>query len=166
MSIRYLVCCFWFICFLTKAQGNSGIYLEQYGISKDSINDLSFKDKDHFQGFIQAFEEKEGFQVPKFLIIDDTGKLLKHKLDILISECGKGDVERLKKKYYKKLPDLYGINTYFKEELQTPESDNFIVIFIWHELMDEYNRHTFETYQAWKEDENISFYFLELDFKD
>lgn len=57
-------------------------YLSQYDIEKDSIRELSFKNESSFKDFINVFEDKQGFQLPKFLIIDNTGKLLKHKLDI------------------------------------------------------------------------------------
>ncbi|WP_297332088.1 hypothetical protein [Flavobacterium sp.] len=154
-----------FLCMVgltVSAQGNSRLYLEKYGIYKDSINELSFKNEEEFKKFISAFEVEEGFELPKFLIIDNTGKLLKHRLDVLISQCGKGDVSGLKKKYFKDLPDLKRLNTYLNEQLVTPQGNNFIVIFIWHEAADKYNKHTFETYHAWKEDDNITFYFLDL----
>ena len=104
-----------------------------------------------------------GFQVLKFLIIDNSGQLLKHKLDILVFECGKGDVKWLKKKYFKKIPDLIELNPFFVEESQLPKPDHFIVIIIWHEIMDGYNKHTFETYHTWKDNSDIDIYFLNLD---
>mgnify|MGYP006284477289 CR=1 FL=1 len=153
-----------FIFFLTCAfafsQNES--YLSTYNINTDSIIKLTFKDKKAFNNFILKFEDKKGFVLPKFLIIDETGKLLKHKLDILISECGKGDVSALKKRYFKKLPSLKELNLFFNEVIEIPEPENFIVVFIWHEAADKYNKHTFETYHTWKQNNNISFYFLEL----
>lgn len=151
--------------FSALSQGNSEVYLKSYNINKDSINQLTFKDKINFTNFISKFEDKEGFELPKFLIIDNSGMLLKHKLDILISQCGKGDVNNLKKKYFQKLPNLEELNIFFNETISVPEEDNFIVVFIWHEAMDKYNKHTFETYHTWKENDNIKFYFLNLNIE-
>jgi len=153
------------LSFSSFSQGNSEAYLKKYNIIKDSVNELTFKDKDNFSSFIKAFEDKEGFELPKFLIIDNSGKLLKHKLDVTISECGKGDVAQLRKKYFKKLPSIGQLNSYFKEELEKPEQHNFIVIFVWHEAVDTYNKHTFETYHTWQENDNIAFYFLNLNME-
>lgn len=151
-----------FICF---SQTKDETYLAKYEIKKESISELTFKNKAAFNNFIQAFEDKKGFELPKFLIIDHSGKLLKHNLDVLISECGKGDVNNLKKRYQKNLPDLEKLNEYFNEQLVKPKENDFIVVFIWHEAMDKYNKHTFETYKTWKENENITFYFLNLEYK-
>jgi hypothetical protein len=150
------------ISFSSIGQTNSGDYLKQYDIAKDSINELTFIDKIQFNNFISTFEDKEGFELPKFFIIDNSGKLLKHKLDVRISECGKGDVNELRKKYFKNLPTLEELNNFFNEELQLPVENNFVIVFIWHEAMDKYNKHTFETYQTWKENNNMKFYFLDL----
>ncbi len=153
------------LSFSVLSQGNSEVYLKGYGISKDSINELTFKDQINFNNFISKFQEKEGFELPKFLIIDNSGMLLKHKLDILISQCGKGDVNDLKKKYFQKLPHLEELNEFFNETMSIPEEGNFIVVFIWHEAMDKYNKHTFETYQTWKENDTIKIYFLNLNIE-
>jgi hypothetical protein len=150
------------ISFSSIGQTNSGDYLKQYYIAKDSINELTFIDKIQFNNFISTFEDKEGFELPKFFIIDNSGKLLKHKLDVRISECGKGDVNELRKKYFKNLPTLEELNNFFNEDLQLPVENNFVIVFIWHEAMDKYNKHTFETYQTWKENNNMKFYFLDL----
>lgn len=84
---------------------------------------------------------------------------------MLISECGKGDVAKLKKRYFKKLPTIDVLDNYFNEKLETPKATNFVVVFIWHQALDKYNKHTFETYQTWKENDNIEFYFLNLEFQ-
>lgn len=153
-----------FIFFLTCnfAFSQNENYLSTYNINTDSINQLTFKDKKSFKNFILKFEDKKGFVLPKFLIIDETGKLLKHKLDILISECGKGDVNALRKRYFKKLPTLPELNTFFTETIENPKPGDYVIIFIWHEVADKYNKHSFETYHTWKANDNITFYFLEL----
>lgn len=150
------------ISFTSIGQINSDTYLKQYDITKDSINELTFIDKIKFNNFISTFEDKEGFELPKFFIIDNSGKLLKHKLDVRISECGKGDVNELRKKYFKNLPTIEELNKFFNEKLELPLENNFIIVFIWHEAMDKYNKHTFETYHTWKENNNTKFYFLNL----
>ena len=152
------------IPYSTVSQNDTKQYLAQYGIEKETINELSFKNEKHFRSFITVFEDKQGFELPKFLIIDESGKLLKHKLDVYIKECGKGDVNELRKKYFKKQPALDSLNEYFNEELKVPEKDHFIVIFIWIKETDSYNKHTFETYNTWKDNDNIEFYFLNLKY--
>ena len=147
----------------TYSQQGSAAYLKKYGIIQDSINELTFKNPVAFKNFIATFEDKQGFELPKFFISDNTGKLLKHQLDVRISQCGKGDVNALKKKYHQHAPSIEALNTFFNEPLKTPSASDFIVIFIWHEAADKYNRHTFETYHIWKTNDNIEFYFLNLD---
>lgn len=147
------------------AQTSSENYLQQYGIQENRINKLTFKHKTAFSSFISEFEDKKGFELPKFLILDNTGQLLKHKLDVIIKSCGKGDVKELKKKYFKKSPSLDQLNTYFNEELLTPEQHGFIVIFIWHQVADQYNKHTFETFHTWKDQDFIKIYFLNLSYE-
>ncbi|MEH1009468.1 hypothetical protein VDP25_17145 [Winogradskyella sp. ECml5-4] len=147
----------------TFGQENNEAYLRKYDIIKDSINELTFKDKINFDNFIETFENNKGFELPKFLIVDNSGMLLKHKLDVWISECGKGDVAELKKKYSKKLPSLEKLNMFFNEKIKMPSKDNFAIVFIWHKATDKYNKHTFETYHTWKENNNIKFYFLNLE---
>lgn len=148
--------------FSVVSQNDTKEYLAQYGIDKESINELSFQNEKYFRSFITVFEDKQGFELPKFLIIDESGKLLKHKLDVYIKECGKGDVNELRKKYFKKLPAINGLNEYFNETLKVPEKNHFVVIFIWIKEADFFNKHTFETYNTWKESVNIEFYFLNL----
>ncbi len=149
----------------SQEQINSREYLKSYSIELDSINQLTFIDKESFKSFLAQFEDKQGFELPKFLIFDNSGKLLKHRLDVLISECGKGDVQKLKKNYFKKLPDLDSLNLFFKYKITKPNDNEFVVIFIWHQVADKYNKHTFETYHTWKNDQNITFYFLNLNFE-
>ena len=43
------------LSFSALSQGNSEVYLKSYGISKDSINELTFKDKINFNNFISKF---------------------------------------------------------------------------------------------------------------
>lgn len=155
--------CIIFSSFISFGQNEN--YLETYDISKDSINELTFQSKKTFGSFITKFENNEGFELPKFFIIDNSGKLLKHKLDIQISECGKGDINELKKRYFKNLPTITELNGFFNEKLEMPYLNDFLVVFIWHEKTDKYNKHTFETYHTWKENDNIKFYFLELNYK-
>ncbi|QTY27916.1 hypothetical protein [Flavobacterium sp. CS20] len=150
------------ISFTSIGQTNSENYLKQYDISKGAINELTFINKTQFNNFISTFEDNKGFELPKFFILDNSGKLLKHKLDVRISECGKGDVNELRKKYFKNLPTIDELNNFFNEKLEIPEENDFIVVFIWHEAMDKFNQHTFETYHTWKENDNIKFYFLNL----
>jgi hypothetical protein len=57
------------ISFTAIGQINSDTYLKQYDITKDSINELTFIDKIKFNNFISTFEDKEGFELPKFFII-------------------------------------------------------------------------------------------------
>jgi hypothetical protein len=147
------------------SQENDEAYLKSYDIAKDSVNELTFKDKINFDNFISTFQDKEGFELPKFFIIDNSGMLLKHNLDIRISECSKGDVHELKKKYFKKLPSLKELDKFFNEKLDIPTGDNFIVVFIWHIAMDKYNKHTFETFHTWKENNDIKCYFLNLNME-
>ncbi len=153
-----------FICFslLSFGQSSAEAYFKRYSLLKDSIAELTFKSKEHFQAFFKEFEEKEGFELPKFLIYDNTGKLLKHRLDVLQSACGKGDVSRLKKSYHKSLPTLDELNVFFNETITKPSESAYVVIFVWHEAADKYNKHTFDTYQAWKNDDNLTIYFLNL----
>lgn len=163
--MKYFVLLLIFILpLLSLSQSNKKEYLAQYGVDKDSLQELSFKDEDNFKDFIKVFEDKQGFALPKFFIIDNTGKLLKHELDIYIKECGKGDVEKLKK-YFKKSPTIFDLNKYFVEELKAPKKDNFIVIFVWIQEANFYNKHTFETYNTWRDNDNIEFYFLNLKYE-
>ncbi len=149
-------------------------YLNSYGINKDSIQELLFKNKQSFTSFVSTFEEKQGFRL-QFLIFDESGNLLKHKLDQHIKECGKGDVENLRKKYHKKLPSILELNSYFSTTLDKPENNNFTVIFVWMQeqeldtddtkyVFKTYNQHAFETYHIWKEQNNIEFYFLDMNY--
>lgn len=147
---------------LCLGQSSAEAYLNRYSLSKDSIAELTFKSKEQFQAFIKEFEEKEGFELPKFLIYDNTGKLLKHRLDVLQSACGKGDVSRLKRSYHKSLPTLDELNVYFNETIAKPSESAYVVIFVWHEAADKYNKHTFDTYKAWKNDDDLTMYFLNL----
>ncbi|OYU85705.1 MAG: hypothetical protein CFE24_00420 [Flavobacterium sp. BFFFF2] len=160
---RSLLLSFCFFTLICNAQLKSDTYLNSYSINKDSIRELTFKNKDSFQRFVKTFEEGRGFELPKFLIYDSSGTLLKHKFDTQISECGKGDVTTLKKKYYKDLPTLDQLNVFFNGEIAFPNESNYVVIFIWHQATDQYNKHTFETYKAWKEDKNLAIYFLNLE---
>ena len=146
---------------LVYSQAEKDSYLLDAGIIKDSINTLTFKSKTEFQSFVQVFEEKKGFR-PQWLIVDSSGKLLKHKLDQYIKECGKGDVYNLKKKYYKKLPNIYELSALFNESLAKPTKGHYTVVFMWMKGLGIYNQHTFETYHVWKENSNINFYFLNL----
>lgn len=152
-----------FICsFLCVGQNQAEAYLKSYDIHQETIKALTFKNKESFQSFVATFEDKKGFELPKFLIYDSSGSLLKHRLDVLISACGKGDVQKLKKNYHKNLPSVDQLQVFFNEPLQKPMESNFIVIFIWHQAMDKYNKHTFETYHTWKENPDLSIYFLNL----
>lgn len=146
---------------LVHSQVEKDTYLLDAGIIKDSINTLTFKSNTEFQSFVQAFEEKKGFR-PQWLIIDSSGKLLKHKLDQQIKECGKGDVDAIKKKYHKKSPSIYELNALFIESLVKPTKGDYTVVFMWMKGLGVYNQHTFETYHIWKENPNINFYFLDL----
>lgn len=151
--------------FSTFSQVEKKEYLMHYGIELESLNELSFKNEKSFWDFIKVFEEKEGFELPKFLIIDDSGKLLKHTLDIYQRKCGKGDVKNIKKKYLKDLPTIDELDEFFNVNLEPPKENHFIVIFIWIQQADLYNKHTFETYNTWKLNDNIEFYFLNLKYE-
>lgn len=158
------------------AQDNVGKtdYLISQGINRDSIQELLFSDKEMFNSFVSTFEEKKkGFRL-QFLIYDESGNLLKQKLDQQIKECGKGDVEDLPKKYHKKLPSILELNSYFTQALDKPEKNNFTVVFLWmyeqevdadrKYAFELYHQHAFETYLIWKEKNNIEFYFLDMNF--
>ena len=162
VKIKLSLCIYLIFQLGCYSQGSSEVYLNQYGIVKDSIQELTFKNKESFQSFVKVFEDKKGFELPKFLIYDSTGQLLKHRLDVLISACGKGDVNNLPKKYHKNLPTLDNLSPFFKEAIAFSKTADFVVIFIWHEVADKYNKHTFETYHTWKENDNIDFYFVNM----
>ncbi|MCU0351089.1 MAG: hypothetical protein MUF43_09715 [Flavobacterium sp.] len=151
--------------FISLGQNQVEAYLKSYNVDKNTVRELTFTSKESFQSFIAVFEDKKGFELPKFLIYDNTGSLIKHRLDVLISACGKGDVQKLKKNYHKNLPTVEQLQVYFNEPLQKPIGSNFIVIFIWHQAMDAYNKHTFETYHTWKENPELMIYFLNLNWE-
>ncbi len=146
---------------LVYSQTEKNTYLLDAGIIKDSVNTLTFKSETEFQSFVQVFEEKKGFR-PQWLIIDSSGKLLKHKLDQYIKECGKGDVDNIKKKYHKKSPNIHELNALFNQGLKKPTKGHYIIVFMWMKGLGVYNQHTFETYHVWKENPNIKIYFLDL----
>lgn len=73
--------------------------------------------------------------------------------------------KRVKEAIFKKTSKKNQLNKSFNEKLEIPNKNDFIVIFIWHEALDDYNKHTFETYHIWKENDNIKFYFLESTHK-
>ena len=158
--MKTLIFLFINLCFLQSFSQDKNL-LKEFGIEKDSINELTFKSSDEFESFVKIFQEKKGFR-PQWLIFDSTGKLLKHKLDIHIKECGKGDVAEIKKKYQKKLPNISEVDTFFNEELIKPNGENYIIIFMWMKGLGLYNEHTFDTYNVWKENDNLDFYFLNL----
>lgn len=140
-------------------------YLKSHGIDKDSIQELSFESSKGFEFILESFGSKKGFRIPQFLIYDDRGYPLKHKLDIHIKECGKGDVDKLKKKYHKNVPSLQKLNSIFDENIELPTIRKFVVIFMWAKEMEDYNIHAFETYKAWKNNDNIDFYFLNMKYE-
>ncbi len=146
---------------LSFSQTNKDDLISSFGINKDSIDEVIFKDKDSFNRFVNVFEDKKGFR-PQWFIIDSTGKLLKHKLDIQIKECGKGDVGNIKKKYHKDLPNISELSTFFKEDIKKPIENEYVIIFMWMKGLGIYNEHTFDTYNIWKDNNNIKFYFLDL----
>lgn len=161
--MRLILSAFAFYCSLfCVGQKQSEDYLKSYDIHLEKIQELTFKSKESFQNFVATFEDKKGFELPKFLIYDSSGNLLKHRLDVLISACGKGDVQKLKKNYHKNLPSIDQLQVFFNEPLKKPLESSFIVVFIWHQAMDKYNKHTFETYHTWKENTDLSIYFLNL----
>tara|TARA_R100001369_G_scaffold84943_2_gene118171 strand:+ start:57 stop:590 length:534 start_codon:yes stop_codon:yes gene_type:complete len=174
--MKILIVGFLFLSTFSMAQENidKTNYLNSYGINKDSIQELVFKNKERFNSFVSTFEEKEGFRL-QFLIFDESGNLIKHKLDKHIKECGKGDVEKLRKKYHKKLPSIIELNSHFTTTLNKPEINNFTVIFVWMQeqeldtetkhVFELYHQHAFETYHIWKENNNIEFYFLDMNYK-